>query len=168
MRFRRRAIAWRGDDVSVIATLYSATGWLDEYPGGYTVVYVITLQKVLSSLLVAVFVLGTITCPCAAVAGDADTGSHAHHEQHPTAPDDSDCPHSECENDCDSLSVVIPDETALLSSTGQLELADADAIEAAPIAYPHLTTSVTSTGPPYRASAFFADTPIRRHDVLTI
>ncbi|MCZ6709964.1 MAG: hypothetical protein O7B25_06360 [Gammaproteobacteria bacterium] len=124
------------------------------------------MQKILSPLLVLMLGLGNLACPCAAMAADDEPGSHAHHQQQPAAPDESDCVHPGCLGDYDRISAIVPDARAVLLSASKITFDGLDAVKPKTIETPRPPLSVTSTGPPFRRLWRPADTPVRRYDTL--
>ena len=128
--------------------------------------YVMLLQRVLSSLLIVVFGLGTLVYPCAAIASDDDAASHAHHQSQSPPPEHSDFPHAGHLNDCNSVTAVKAGPDSWLPSSRKIQFDDLEAIELETFVYPDLAPTVVSTGPPLRHVSRTADTPVRRHDRL--
>jgi hypothetical protein len=103
------------------------------------------------------------SCACAAMVGDSDAASHAHHEQHAgdTAPG-ADC-HTDCE-DCEKAAGVGlgKDESQPPSFKFGLDDIEWSAIDIAPYIVGGTTSS---TGPPESQIFPAANTPVRRFDL---
>lgn len=115
----------------------------------------------------AVILIGTV-CPCSlqSMEADAETAGHAQHRQEsptPSAPQDPECRHVSCLNDCDLADALPPKPEAAPEDAGQ---ADADAALAAiGLAAPPTIAAfahLASPEPPARAT----DTPVSRFDEL--
>jgi len=120
-------------------------------------------RKLLSILLAGLLISANAACACAS-AGDSvsQSGPHAPHQV-----ESPPCTHEACEN-CESLSIASsPERDASLASFARLGLDD-DVVwteaNAAVIRRPSLI--LARAGPPLRRPSRWADTPVRRADLL--
>lgn len=121
------------------------------------------MQNVLSTLLAMLLVINA-SCACASVADKADAGPHAHHQQFEPAMPGTDCPHSDCQNDCEKAVGVIPSKDSTQPTSYKFGLEDVEwaAIDFAPIV---LGGTIQTTGPPLTPISLAASTPVRRFDL---
>ncbi len=78
----------------------------------------VILQKLVSTLLIATFVLGNTACLCEAGAAveSPDAVSHAHHANQVEASDAQACPHVDCTGNCATLSTIAADNSAVVAA----------------------------------------------------
>lgn len=72
----------------------------------------INLQKFVSTLLVATFVVGNVACLCEAKAAVkvAEAATHAHHQTQAGTGNTEACPHANCNGNCATLPSISADK----------------------------------------------------------
>jgi hypothetical protein len=127
------------------------------------------LQKALAHLLMAVFTLGSVACPCPLQVSDG-AGPHAHpgahHQSHPSANTANGCEHADCVKDCSRIS---PDSSArdnvAVTCKGEyhfdLTIAPATIFSLSPV-----SQAGSLTHPPPHSSELSHETPVARFDRL--
>ena len=121
----------------------------------------VIVRKAAVQFLLALFVLNTTICACAAAVSE---NAHAHHQS--TEVDSrSDCHDGVCLGNCGQAVAAKPDAVAALATVVRLEveLAFLDPV-ALIVAKPLVVMNVT--GPPFHQYLIRTDTPITRKDRL--
>lgn len=126
------------------------------------------LRKLFSHVVVAVFAVGSVACPCPAKAA-SEAAPHAHHQgqQESSAEVADSCDHSGCMTDCSRMSADASPQDASLLFRAKLQFDDWHAIPPDTTAWAARSSPlVTWTGPLPRRIWLSHDTPVRRFDRL--
>ena len=164
MRLSRRAIAWRGCFLSLKCS------YLDAYRVEVYGTTGMPLRNTLSHLLLAVFAVGVLGCPCpaAAITGhDADTG-HEHHadvRSGSPAADEDGHGQAQCKADCDRVFADSPRKEQFSWADKPPLDPEWEALEPENMAWSNAALPVSWTAPPSRRS-LAQETPVRRFDRL--
>ena len=122
------------------------------------------VRKAAIECLLALFVLNTAVCTCAATVSENAVDAHTHH-QHNEASSRPDCHDGACLGSCSQTVAAQPGSVAALAQGNHLELEPVvlDPVELT-VAKTHLVTKIT--GPPFHFYLIQTDTPITRKDRL--
>ena len=127
-------------------------------------------RKALSQLLLAVFAIGGLSCPCPATAmteGEAPSQHEAHRHGHAGAPAaETDGEHAQCQDGCRHLSSEPSWKESYSYLTKPPLDPDIEALEPETAAWSRIARALTWTGPPPPTSRLPHETPVRRFDRL--
>ncbi len=124
----------------------------------------VNVRKAVVQFLLALFVLNTTVCTCAATVSENAVDAHAHH-QSAQADSRSDCHDGVCLGSCGQAVAVKPDAVAALATVVRFELEPAFLEPVAlTVTTPPVLTKIT--GPPFHQYRTLTETPITLKDRL--
>lgn len=129
-------------------------------------------RRALSQLLLAVFVIGGLSCPCPASAmtgHEAPSQHEAHrhgHAETPAADADDSREHTQCQDGCNHLSAEASWKKPYSYLAKPPLDPDIEVLEPVNATWPGMARALTWTGPPPQTSRLPHETPVRRFDRL--
>ena len=122
------------------------------------------VRKAAIECLLALFVLNTAVCTCAATVSENAVDAHAHH-QHNGASSRPDCHDGACLGSCSQTVAAQPGSVAALAQGNHLEL-EPVVLEPVELTVAKMRIVTKITGPPFHSDLIQTDTPITRKDRL--
>lgn len=122
------------------------------------------VRKAAIECLLALFVLNTAVCTCAATVSENAGDAHTHH-QHNEASSRPDCHDGACLGSCSQTVAAQPGSVAALAQGNHLEL-EPVVLEPVELTVAKMLIVTKITGPPFHSYLIQTDTPITRKDRL--
>ncbi len=122
------------------------------------------VRKAAVQCLLALFVLNTAVCTCAATVSENAVDAHAHH-QHNEASSRPDCHDGACLGSCSQTVAAKPGSVAAFAQGNHLELEQV-VVEPVELIVAEVRAVTKDTGPPFHQYPIQTDTPVTRKDRL--